>query len=882
MAEVSYLPRYQNGDIHTYISQVRKFVFFSQQDAADYFRLDRSRISRYESDSEPDAARVGYIACLLKLVADRQANSEAIQAILLRDANTALLEHERHVPFTDWVMLCNKADAYLEQQHRNYVEKWIIKNFPQKLSKAEQVDLLKNRVGPASYHELIGMNTALHELRKLLLTPGPPWIVAIIGLGGIGKTSLAHALALDSIHTQLFDNIGWIRIRQTNREFEKWRRSTQPKAFDMETLFDQLLLQLAPDVYKSAGISTLNAFDLLQTRLTQIPHLVVIDNLETLVGMDELIAKLQALANPTKFLLTSRINLPDEPMVYSYPLLGLGRADAITLMRGEAAVRNVLRFKTVDDTLLSHIYDIVGGNPLALRLVVGQAISRSVDTILTELSQLKGTKNEAFFDFIFTDTWQHLSRHARLLLQSMCLSTNHGVSLAYLAALTKLPPATLRSTLDQLVAFNLINSNHAPIESQVRYTIHSLTRTYLHYLAEPDFASSIQTSLINSIRYVRQRIQATEGILSPEDHEQSLHTLRYGLERLKLWASVRPLLLELAPKMEQAGLRESWVAYLKRGIRFSKHLRDAAAEAELRFHLGILYQRRSNYLLAYGEFGLAGTIFSRLNQPSNQAKASNRKAYVARLQRNFPKATALATQALAVLEATDAERAYSLLVLGTVQLDLRAFEKAEALFQQALDIWISANDQRMAAWCLTNLGAALRPLQRYEEAIDAYQRAIQIFEEAEDPVHLAVVWMNLGNVNLVQDKPLKALEWYRKAHDVFIQVQEQLRLAQIQMNMGMAHYKLEEWTSAEAFYLLCIKAYEEIGNIERAANGMDALGLTFCQQHRYEEAINTFQAAIDKLIALEHRVSYEPLLKELELHLHEARQFAQSAHHPIK
>lgn len=258
MADLSHFPRYQNGDIYTYISKLRKFVFFSQQDASEYFRLNRSRISRYESDSETDEAPIGYIACLLKLVSERRDNAPTIKDILLTDSNSALLNHAGHVPFADWEMLCNKADAYLEKQHRNYAEKWIVKNFPRKLSKSEQIDLLESRVGPTSYQELIGMQTELYELRNLLLTPGPPWIVALTGQGGIGKTALAHAFALIAIREQLFDNVGWIGIGQMSHEFEKWRRSTQSTVFDTEALFDQLLLQLSPDVYQSTGISALN------------------------------------------------------------------------------------------------------------------------------------------------------------------------------------------------------------------------------------------------------------------------------------------------------------------------------------------------------------------------------------------------------------------------------------------------------------------------------------------------------------------------------------------------------------------------------------------------------------------------------------------------
>ncbi|MCB0126708.1 MAG: tetratricopeptide repeat protein, partial [Caldilineaceae bacterium] len=554
-----------------------------------------------------------------------------------------------------------------------------------------------------------------------------------------------------------------------------------------------------------------------------------------------------------------------------------------TLLRNEGDLRNVTRIKSADSATLSTLYRATGGNPLALRLVVGQAIFKPLDVILSEISQFPVDKTQAFFDFVFADMWGKLSTRSRSVLNSMLLTTNDGASLDYLTAITRLPLPTLRSELAHLNTCNLVNNNDSPTTETERYTIHSLMRTYLRHrlsASTPELTRSWHTAVTHSARYIQQRIQQTEHDLSLEDQEQALHLLRFGFEDLAFWHIIRSLLLLLAPKMEQAGQREIWVSYLTKGIRFSKQLRETATEAELRFHLGTLHQRRSNYRLAYAEFRLATKLFAALSWPEHQARAINRRAYVARLQRHFKQSQQLANHALSLLNRENTERAYSFLVLGTVQLDLRNFAEAEQLLRQSLEIWMNANDHRMTAWCLTNLGAVLRPLQRYHEATEAYQQAIRYFGKADDPVHLAVVWMNLGNVHLLQGKLREALGWYDKAHDVFTQVQEQLRLAQIQTNMGMAYYRLEQWESAETFFAESVELFSRIGNLEQAANAMDALGLTFIQQGRWTEAIRILQEGIEKLTNLEYRASYEKLLKELEEHLQEAIDGKQNAENP--
>jgi hypothetical protein len=157
----------------------------------------------------------------------------------------------------------------------------------------------------------------------------------------------------------------------------------------------------------------------------------------------------------------------------------LNETKALLLIQQEAELRNFRRITTASNTQLKKIYEVVGGNPLALRLVIGQTHTHTLDTILEALTLAQGYKAEALYTFIYRQAWERLDDLTRQVFLNMPLVTSRGGGLDYLAFLTGLPPLTLRQTLDHLVALNLVDSNNASTEPELRYSIHNLTRTFL-------------------------------------------------------------------------------------------------------------------------------------------------------------------------------------------------------------------------------------------------------------------------------------------------------------------------------------------------------------------------------------------------------------------
>jgi hypothetical protein len=239
-----------------------------------------------------------------------------------------------------------------------------------------------------------------------------------------------------------------------------------------EALYDQLLggpEQPAPPLREQQRL----VWEALKTRQS----LVVIDNLESIRGLDTLLDLLRDLSMPSKFLLTTRHSLYQTPGVFGGRLPELQRADAIALLRWEGETRNLPHIAAAGDDELAAIYAVTGGNPLALRLVAGQTHVHALEDVLANLRTASGKQAEALYTYLYRQAWEQLDENSRQVLLLLPLASESGARLDFLSELCGLPGPALADALEQLVTLNLVDSRGSLCERT--YSIHSLTRTCL-------------------------------------------------------------------------------------------------------------------------------------------------------------------------------------------------------------------------------------------------------------------------------------------------------------------------------------------------------------------------------------------------------------------
>ena len=333
--------------------------------------------------------------------------------------------------------------------------------------------------GPVAGHDqLVGVAGHIDHLSEVLLAPAAPWHVSVEGIGGIGKTAIAYQLARRLVvEKAAFSGFAWVSAQQQAFHPGGFIQSMDGPALTVADLVELLVLQLLPAGVLPVSFSTEQASNILAARLAQTACLVVLDNLETLADVAALLPTLRRLASPTKFLLTSRQSLQRESDVYCYPLPGLAEADALQLVRNEARLRNLSQVMAADDGALRPIFETVGGNPLALKLVVGQLFLLELDQVLDNLRAARGRKADDLYRYIFLDAWRKLDEDAQEVLINMPLFAQSGADFASIEQVSDVKGSRLQDSLERLAILSLVNVGGG-LQAR-RYSIHRLTETFL-------------------------------------------------------------------------------------------------------------------------------------------------------------------------------------------------------------------------------------------------------------------------------------------------------------------------------------------------------------------------------------------------------------------
>lgn len=331
---------------------------------------------------------------------------------------------------------------------------------------------LKAALGEPSYRTLFGVEEAYELLWEALNDESETRPLIITGMGGIGKTALVHNVLSEYVTTMACHKV-------VNLYVETGEWTTR-----------QLLNRLAGALHLPAGQQPSNELEFsISQQLATLPHLIWLDNFES--DVSHLLPLLNRLAEKSRLILTAREQPKSEGQFYHQALSPLSKTDTLALIRHVAAgakiagkKQGVSELVTASDAQLTPIYDLVGGNPLACKLIVGLTRSNTVKEILADLqSSAKLHDVEQLYRRIYWRVWRSLQPIEKQVFQAMALvsGTSGASAVTIQAFVPNLELSQVKNALAVLIQRSLVEKVSGSVwDEALNYTVHALSRAFLN------------------------------------------------------------------------------------------------------------------------------------------------------------------------------------------------------------------------------------------------------------------------------------------------------------------------------------------------------------------------------------------------------------------
>ncbi len=329
------------------------------------------------------------------------------------------------------------------------------------------VTKVKNNLPPRS--AFIGRDKEKLRVFEGLTSAYP--LVAIEGLGGMGKTSLAKEIAWSCVEKSKeqgegiipsFDSIVWVQDQDG--------KLTLNEILDTiaRVLGYSYILHLPSDEKRLE----------INKQLQETPCLIIVDNFETIddIAIVDFVTRVPE--PPSKVLITSRERLLRGAWAIS--IGKMEKEDAFALIRSEGKRLGLAALENADIGKLSALYEATGGNPLAIRLATGQIKDAgfSLDEVLKRL--ILADEGE-IFSTMFERNWNYLlagdDYSKRVLMAMTFFSTS--ASKEAIEAGSDVHHAYLRSAIKRLIELSLVDVSGELDEKLQRFQLHTLTKAFV-------------------------------------------------------------------------------------------------------------------------------------------------------------------------------------------------------------------------------------------------------------------------------------------------------------------------------------------------------------------------------------------------------------------
>jgi DNA-binding SARP family transcriptional activator len=641
---------------------------------------------------------------------------------------------------------------------------------------------------PHSMPGFSGREAEIDRLNKLLSADGDDAggtivVTAIVGMAGVGKTTLAVHWA-HQIRNRFPDGQLYVNLRG----FDPAGSAVEP-AEAIRAFLDAFGVppdRIPLDIEAQAA--------LYRTLLADRRVLIVLDNARDSSHVRQLLP-----GTPLSLVIvTSRNQLlslvaTDGAQPVAIDLLSSGEARHLLARRlGKQRI-------AAEPTAVDQIIASCAGLPLALSIVSARAAANMrlpLADLAEELREthgglyaLDGGDTQTNIRAVFSWSYNALRPSAARLFRLLGLHAGPDIGLAGVASLIGVPAWQSRALLTELTSAHLLTSR-----DNRRFTFHDLLRAYARELAETHDPAEERRAAVQRVldHYLHTAYRADQllrpsqydvialGSPSPlvitenlRDHHEALNW--FTAEYHVLLAALRQaandgfdvhtwqLAWALTSFFDRSGRWHEAAHFQRAALEAANGLGDPYAQAKSHGCLAYTATRLRRYDDAHRHLLSALGFYRDLGDQPGQAHAHRSLAWAFDQQGSYQEALSHAQQAFELFRAARhvTGQARSLSAVGWFHIQLGDPDTGLMHCRQALDLQKEIGDQLSQAETLSSIASGYQHLGRHQEAVAHYRQALELFREFGARHGEAVTLAYLGDAHLAGGDPVAALEaWH--------------------------------------------------------------------------------------------------------------------------
>lgn len=619
----------------------------------------------------------------------------------------------------------------------------------------------------ASPPMLVGRHVELGGVCEGLSSAYP--VVSIQGMGGVGKSTLALAVAHLCCQSSDVDPA------------HPWMDGTRPAdlpSFEAAIWFDQKHRSLSLERILETIAMVLDRSEILRlemsrkvvevARLLQSTKcLLVVDNLDDVEGAEQAALDfLLTLPAPSKALITTRRKHLFGTWVIT--LEGLSEGEVASLVNVESSRLGLDQYASPTPEVIAELREYTGGVPLAIKWILGGVKQRGYSLAVAVDSVARGAAD--LYEDLFAKAWQSLSERCKIIL--CAAATFRGSwTLEAMAFVVGDNTATTQAAVSQLTEVSLLEAVHFPSTGLVRYELHPLTHHFVSAQEEYQ-ASHTQLELQISI-YYSEYLARNGGHKNwkgfpnlQAEADNILAVLDWSIDASR-WAMLMSMVRQVSYFWAIRGYWEEYERHVGQCVNAAASLEDRESEAHFRMLMSWLYRKR-------GQADIAHTLVKEALEMFEQEK-------------NL------------------AGIAWSTREMGAIAETQEQFEDAEEWYAKSLELWKETNRHDQISHLLKDLGELHRKQGDFELAREYVGQSLAIERERGDSVAIANRTSKLGQIAFsLGDYPLserlisEGLAMHKRMQNHVSQSLDLWYLAQIEEKRGNVKEALD----------LCCEAYD--------------------------------------------------------------------------